>query len=93
MKKRYTTLLGIETPPHGVGTPLGGVGTPPDGAKSCFITPAARKRYAAAGVGLSAARSRDAASRNWETLQLGIGTPLQGIRGGCSFEEIRLHGI
>ena len=59
-EKRYTTLLGVGTLPHGV--------------KPCFMTPAARKSNAAAGVGL---------------LLLGIGTPLGGIGKPCGMESER----
>jgi hypothetical protein len=73
-EKRYTTLLGVGTLPHGVETPLQGVGTLLHGVKPCFMTPAARKRNAAAGVGL---------------LLLGIGTLLGGIGKPCGMESER----
>jgi hypothetical protein len=57
------------------------------------MTLAARKRNAAAGVGTPAARNRDAAGRNCETLWLGIGTLQRELEPLPHGVGTPLHGI
>jgi hypothetical protein len=99
-KKRYTTLLGIGTPPHGVGTP-------PVGVKSSSTTPAARKRYAATrvgllligigtslvGIGQPCGLGSERCSGCWCPCHMELERHCRVYGEECSFEENRLHGV